>query len=259
LAIKGKGRTRGRRAVAAPPRRAIVVRKPPIWRRRSVWLIVGLLALAGIVAGIAAAVNARSVSSRTEREKKAVTSFINQFRLHLPADRTPVPPDAIVIFSSVQEDLNNFKDLSAATAEKKGQDVAAMATKSADGLERVAIGRLIPEEFGTDRSELTEAQFLIAKAYRLYESVGGLIQAAGALPANRQQPLLDQAQNLINQSGALFDQGYAKIVRIANRLGIPIRTAYQPAPPVPQGTPTPAPTATGTGSPTSSPSPSPSA
>lgn len=232
------------------------MRKPPIWRRRSVWLIAGLLAAAGIVAGIVAAMNARSASARTEREKRAVTSFINQFRRHLPPDRTPIPPDAIVIFSAVQDDLNGFADLSVAEARKKGQDVTAQATRSAEGLERLAVTTLIPAEFSSDRAELTEAQFLIAKAYRLYESVGVLFQSAAPLPAEQQGPLLEQAQNLINQAGALFDQGYTKIVRIANRLGIPIRTAFQPAPTAPQGSPTPTPTASPTASPSPSPSPS---
>lgn len=254
MAIKGKGRTRGRRPVAAPPRRGIVVRKPPVWRRRGVWLVVGLLAVGGIVAGIMAAVHARNVSTRKDRETKAITAYINQFRLHLPADRTPVPPDAIVIFSSVQDDLDNFKDLSAAQAKKKGEDVAAMATKSADGLEKVAVGTLIPDEFAADRAELNEAQFLISQSYRLYEPVGALIQAAATAPVEAKQALLDQAQALINRAGALFDRGYAKIVRMATRLGIPIRTAYQSAPTAPQ-----TPAATPSASASASPSPSPSA
>jgi hypothetical protein len=254
VAIKGKGRTRGRRAVAAPPKRAIVVRKPPLWRRGVVWLLVGLLAVGGIVAGIMAAIHARNVSTRKEREVKAITAYINQFRFHLPSDRIPVPPDAIVIFSSVQDDLDNFKNLSAAEATKKGQEVAAMATKSADGLEKVAIGTLVADEFAADRAELNEAQFLIAQAYRLYEPIGGLMQAAAAAPVKDKQALLDQAQLLINRAGSLFDRGYAKIVRMANRLGIPIRTAFQPAPAVPQGSPTPTPTASAGASPSASPS-----
>lgn len=253
MAIKGKGRTRGRRTVAAPPRRQIVIRKPPVWRRRGVWLVIGLLAVAGIVAGIFAAMHARNVSTRKDREKKAITAYINQFRAHLPADRTPVPPDAIVIFSSVQDDLDNFKDLTAAQAKRKGQDVAAMATRSADGLEKVAIGRLIPDEFAADRAQLNEAQFLIAQSYRLYEPVGRLIQAAATAPAEGKQALLDQARTLINRAGALFDRGYSKIVRLANRLGIPIRTAFQPAPNAPQ-TPAPTPTASASASPSASPS-----
>src|SRR5438034_7627433 len=109
MAIKGKGRTRGRRAVAAPPKRAVVVRKPPIWRRRWVWLALGVAAVVGIVAGILAAIHAHEVATRDDRERTAITAYINQFRLHLPDDRTPVPPDVIVIFPTVQDDLGNFK------------------------------------------------------------------------------------------------------------------------------------------------------
>ena len=253
MAIKGKGRTRGRRAVAAPPRRAIVVRKPPIWRRRWVWSVVGLMAVAGTVAGVLVAVHAHGTSTRKAREQKAIVAYLNAFRLHLPQDRTPVPPDAIVIFSSVQGDLDNLKNLSAAQAEQKGKDVAAMATKSADGLEKVRIARLIPVEFTADRGELNEAQFLIVQAYRLYEPIGNLVQAAGKASGDARQALLDQAQSLMNRSGDLFDRGYAKISRMATRLGIPIKTANQPAP---QATNNPTPTAppSATASPSVSPS-----
>lgn len=254
MAIKGKGRTRGRRAVAAPPRRAIVVRKPPIWRRRWVWSVVGLMAVAGTVAGVLVAVHAHGTSTRKAREQKAIVAYLNAFRLHLPQDRTPVPPDAIVIFSSVQGDLDNLKNLSAAQAEQKGKDVAAMATKSADGLEKVRIARLIPVEFTADRGELNEAQFLIVQAYRLYEPIGNLVQAAGKASGDARQALLDQAQSLMNRSGDLFDRGYAKISRMATRLGIPIKTANQPAPQATQSNPTPTAPPSATASPSVSPS-----
>ncbi len=155
-----------------------------MWRRRWVWRAVGVVAVAGIVAGAMAAVHAHGVSTRKAREQKDVAGYLNAFRLHLPQDRTPIPPDAIVIFSSMQNDLNNFKNLSPAQAER--------------------------------------------------------------------QALLDQARSLTNRSGALFDRGYAKIVRMANRLGLPIKTTVQPAPQAPQGSPTPTPSATA--SPSASPS-----
>jgi hypothetical protein len=252
VAIKGKGRTRGRRAVAAPPKRGIVVRKPPIWRRRWVWLALGLVAIAGIVVGTLAAIHAHKVSTRADRERVGVTRYINQFRLALPDDRTPIPPDVIVIFSSVQDDLDNFKNLTAAQADQKGKDAAAAATKSATALQKIAIGKLISDEFSQDRAELNEAQFLIVQAYRLYEPIGGLIQAAGKATGDARQPLLDQAQALISQSGTLFDRGYAKIIRIADRLGIPTKTAYQP----PQRTPSSGPPPTPSVAPSSSASPS---
>ena len=45
MAIKSKGRTRSRRTVSAAPKRGLVVRKPPIWRRRWVWLVVAVAAV----------------------------------------------------------------------------------------------------------------------------------------------------------------------------------------------------------------------
>jgi hypothetical protein len=245
MAIKGKGRTRGRRAVAAPPKRAIVVRKPPIWRRRWVWLALGVAAVVGIVAGILAAIHAHKVSTRADRERTAITAYINQFRLHLPDDRTPIPPDVIVIFSSVQDDIDNFKTLTAAQVEQTAKDVTTAATKSAGGLQKVAVARLVPAEFTTDRAELTEAQFLIVQAYQLYEPIGGLIQAAEKASGDDRQALLDQTQSLIRQAGGLFDRGYAKIVRIADRLGIPVRTVNQ----APQLAPTPSASASPSASP----------
>jgi hypothetical protein len=82
MAIKGKGRTRGRRAVAAPPKRAIVVRKPPIWRRRWVWLALGVAAVVGIVAGILAAIHAHKVSTtgNGRRSPRTSTSSGSTFR-----------------------------------------------------------------------------------------------------------------------------------------------------------------------------------
>lgn len=260
MAIKGKGRTRGRRAVAAPPRRAIVVPKPPIWRRRWVLLAAGLVALAGILTGVLIGMQARSAAARKDREERAVRNYLNQFRDHLPEDRVPVPPDVIVIFSSVQEDLSRIgTELTAAQAEKRGQDIAAMAKESADGLEAVSVGGLIPQEFSEDRAALNEAQFLIVQSYRLYEQIGGLIEAAATSSAKQQTAIVDQVQLLMNRSGSLFDRGYVRIVRLAKRLGIPVETAFQPPPAVPQPTASPNPAPTATATPGSSPSPSPSA
>ena len=50
MAIKGKSKSRGgRRVVAAPPRPTLVVRKPPIWKRRWVWATLGTVGAAAIL------------------------------------------------------------------------------------------------------------------------------------------------------------------------------------------------------------------
>src|SRR5438034_709031 len=68
MAIKGKGRTRSRRVIAAPPRPQLVIRKKPIWKRRWVWAAVGLAAAAGITTAVLL-----HIRSTNERELKAAT------------------------------------------------------------------------------------------------------------------------------------------------------------------------------------------
>ena len=54
----------------------------------------------------------------------------------------------------------------------------------------------------------------------------------------------------MNESGGLFDRGYVKIVRMANRLSLPIKTAPQ----TPQGSSSPTATPSASASPSASPS-----
>jgi hypothetical protein len=251
MAIKGKGRTRGRRMVAAPPRRQLVVRKPPIWRRRSVLAAVGLVVLAGILWGALTAIEARRDRARTERETAAVQRFFNRVQAEFPAEILPVPPDLVVIFPSVSQDLPRIgADIPAREARSKGRDVAAAARSSADGTEAIPTDDLIPAEFAGVRATLSDAQFLMAQAFRLYERIGALMRTAAGLSGEELQGILNEAQELTSHAGALFDRGYGKLVRVANRLGISTTV-------IPQPTPSPSPTGASP-SPEPSPSPSPS-
>ena len=65
MAIKGKGRTRSRRVVAAPPRPQLVVRKPPIWRRPWFLIAFGVVAVAGILVAVLTGIHSRRPPSRT--------------------------------------------------------------------------------------------------------------------------------------------------------------------------------------------------
>src|SRR5207245_8794507 len=97
MAIKSKGRTRSRRTVSAAPKRALVVRKPPIWRRRWVSAVVAAAAVAGILVGVYSVLHSHSVKAKKDRETLAITKVLNQLRAKLPDDRQVVPPDVVVI------------------------------------------------------------------------------------------------------------------------------------------------------------------
>jgi hypothetical protein len=247
MAIKGKGRTRGRRMVAAPPRRQLVVRKPPVWRRRWVWAVAGLLVLGGILAAILTAVGNRAEEARTERETLAVQKYLDRVRTEFPDEVQNVPPDLVVIFPSVSQALPQIgKEISAPEAKRKGREVAEAANAAAEGIQDIPLTELIPAEFRADRATLEDAQFMVVQAFRIYERIGALMQAAGEASGPERRVLVEQAQELSGQAGALFDRGYGKVVRIANRLRI--STAVTPV-----TSPTPLPTP-----PPTQPSPSPS-
>src|SRR5919108_932982 len=152
MAIKSKGRTRSRRTVSAAPRRTLVVRKPPIWRRRWVWAVVAVAAVGGILAGVFSILHSHSVSAKKDRETIAIRKVLNQLRAKLPQDRRAVPPDVVVIFPSVSRDLPKIgKDITGAAAVKRGRGIADQAKKSSNDVQAIPIDRLIPAEFQADR------------------------------------------------------------------------------------------------------------
>jgi hypothetical protein len=251
LAIKSKGRARSRRTVSAAPKRGLVVRKPPIWRRRWVWAIVAVAAVAGILIGVFSVLHSHSVKAKTDRETLAVRKVLNQLRAKLPDDRRAVPPDVVVIFPSVTQDLPKIgKDIRGDTAKKRGKEIADQAKTSFTALQAIPVDTLIPAEFQTDRDTIKDGMFLISRSIGLYQQIGAMVQTAANLSGPDQKSIIDQSIQLTQQAGALFDQGYRKILNVTNRLNIPTTIPFNPpqAPsPGAGGTPTPRPSASPSG------------
>jgi hypothetical protein len=234
MAIKSKGRTRGGRAVAAAPRRGLVVRKPPIWRRVWVWILVGVLALGGILFGLFSWMHSRDVKATRARETLAIQKVLNELRSALPDDRRPVPPDVVVIFPSVTDDLQKIgTDIKGNAIVTRGREIREQATASLRRIQAIRIDRLVPAEFKSDQATVTDAMFLMARAVGLYEQVGRIVEISEDVPPADQASLIQQATRLTQQSGGLFDAGYRKIVHLANEFGVPVTIPYSPPPPRP--------------------------
>lgn len=258
MAIKSKGRARGRRTVSAAPRRALVVRKPPFWRRPLLWVVVGVLAVGGIAFGVVSVMHKHDVAGKKEREVAAMRTVLNQFKAALPEDRRAVPPDVLVIFPSVSVDLPKVgRDIVGDAARTRGKAIADQAQASVSKLQAIEVNKLIPAQFAADRATVTDSLFLIGHSISLYKEVGGLVEAAADLPKADQKALVAQATALTQEAGALFDEGYRKLLRLATRLGIPQTVA--PSVPITPGIPSPSVTPSATGSPSAAPSGSPSA
>jgi hypothetical protein len=260
MAIKGKGKTRSRRTISAPPRPTLVVRKPPIWRRRWVWAVAGGVAIVGILVGLTIALRSSSKDSTKKKRSTAVLAFVTNSRAALPADRQAVPPDLVVIFPSVGSDVANIgKTLTGQALIDRGKQITQQAAAATKAMNEIPVTKIVPAAFPQDRQTLQDSQFLMAQALKLYEQVGGLFQAAASTSGTAQTQIVGQAQALMNEAGTLFDQGYRKLVRLAEALGVPIKTAFNPPPSAPVPGPTVTPSASASGSPSPGASASPTA
>jgi hypothetical protein len=233
VAIKGKGRTRGRRVVAAPPRPQLVVRKPPIWRRPWVLIVVGVLAAGGILAGVLISMHSSNVKKLKNEEAAAVGKLTQQFVAQFPEDNQTVPPDLYYFYPTLPDDLDKLAagKLKVEDADALAQKVLDSSTKAAAGIGKVSVEKLIPARFtvsrvagaggkGITREELIDARFLMQRSFNLWASVATVIKAAGEAEGAKQKALVDDAKQLANEASELFAQGWRTVVRIQTRLGI---------------------------------------
>jgi hypothetical protein len=233
VAIKGKGRTRSRRVVAAPPRPQLVVRKPPLWRRPIVLGVVAIVGVAAILFAVFATLSSNSRKRLEDREAVAIGQLADQFVKQFPADRQAIPPDSYFFYPTLPDDLKQLSEgkLAEKDLEDKAKKLLDSATIAATGLGKVNVNKLIPTTFtvsrvagasgrGLTRQELTDARFLMQRSFTLYGSVATVMKAAGEAEGTNRAALVDDAAKMTTEATELFTQGWQILVRLAGRVGI---------------------------------------
>ena len=243
MAIKGKGRTRSRRVIAAPPRPQLVVRKPPLWRRRWVRVVVALIVLAGIGTGVTIAIRRSHARHLKAKEVAGIEAYAAKLRATFPADRENVPPDLVVFFPNLSSDLDKLAKgtLKPADATTEASKVSTTAQATANAIAALNVSSMIPSSFtvtgvsdgtggskpgnivarGATQDLVNEAQYLMTQAFQVWTEAGNLMtQAAAVTDPTVLKALVDSATKLDQRASDLFDRGYQKILAIENALGI---------------------------------------
>jgi hypothetical protein len=221
LAIKGKGKTRSRRAVAAGPKPVYVVpRKPPL-ARRSVQL--GALAVLLLIIGgiLLWTYLDQRAEQRLEEEQAILGRFATRVEAPLQPVSQPLPPTGLVIFGELREDLTGLREESADPSEVAAR--AGRAAENADGF-AATIEEIPTSQWVRDRRlsiEMIDAQDFIVEAIRVYgRAAATLRMAAETRPSEIRGELLDVAEGLLDTGEQLFDLGYQKITNAKFELGI---------------------------------------
>src|SRR5437870_7503934 len=108
MAIKGKGRTRSRRVVAAPPRPQLMVRKPPVWRRPLTWVIVGVVLAGAIGYGVWRTISNHRAADLKAQEIAAVEKYNGLVVAQYPQDQQQSGGDSLQVFTSVGPELDRI-------------------------------------------------------------------------------------------------------------------------------------------------------
>jgi hypothetical protein len=246
MAIKGKGKTRSRRAVSPAPRPQIVTRKKPILMRVTTWIVLGCVLLAAIGFGAWTWYEHHQASELLAREQAALQDVTQRVRDQLPADQTtPQGTSQIALFPTLPQTLDQIDkgQISEKKAGEQAQAVIDQAAKAEKGIQGIAWRSIIKDEFdvgvtpalrapGMTSSVLNETQDQLIKSFQLYQSAGHLMQLAIDQPKGPERTaLITQAKTVSAVATELFSRGYNTLVQIESILGLIQPAALQPSPP----------------------------
>jgi hypothetical protein len=245
MAIKGKGKTRSRRAVSPAPRPQIVTRKKPLLLRVTTWVVLGALVLGAIGFGVYEWWQHRQASELLAKEQTALQTVSQDIANQLPADKTtPQGTSQVILFPSLTKTMDQIDkgQLSDAKAKAAAKAVSEQATKASKGIEAIALRTIIKQEFtvgitpdltakGMTSSVLNEAQNMMIKGLQLYAGAGDLLAIAADTPEGPQRSaIVDQARQQAAIAGDLFNRGYNTVVQIETILGLIQPTGLAPSP-----------------------------
>lgn len=254
MAIKGKGKTRSRRMVAAPPRPQLMVRKPPIWRRPVTWVIVGAVLAAAIGYGAWKTIGDHRAASLKAQEIAAVEKYNSLVSGQYPQDQQQLGGSTLQIFTSVGPELDRIDkgQVPASQIKSEAKNFGDTASKAADAIGAIDATKTIPNKLSVGESTglhapgltqltLAESQRYMVQAFKIYASVAGLMAVAADTPVGpRRTAVIAQAKSLMDTANTLFDRGHTMIANIRTVLGTQVETPLQvpTSPPSPQTSPT---------------------
>ena len=237
-----------------------MIRKPPIWRRPLVWIVVGTLAAAGIGLGVFLKVSSDARVERRDREIAAVRAFAGRIQAQLPDDVQTLPGNLLVVFPTLRQSMESAMagEIKPGEARRVADEVRDAAAAAAAGIQDIQVEAIIPEDFQADRNRFQDAKQFLRQSFLLYQDVGKLFVLSLGQKDQEQEQLIEQAQAVMGRAGNLFDSGFRIVVGTLTRLGIttPIVPATAP-PPVPSAVPTAEPTSSPEASPSEAPTASP--
>jgi hypothetical protein len=233
MAIKGKGRSK-RRGVAAAPKPAYVQVKKPLLARRSfqigVLVTIAVIALGSVTAALVVKHNANQRDALKEEETSIVRRFGASIDSNLSGVGQPFQT-TFTPFPDLSKDVADLKSgaLTPADAIDKAKGYASAAREAGTGILQIPAAKLIQGH--ADLLPLNDAQTLISDGLQVFEQAADALKLAAQASEADRPALIAHAEKLLSVAGAVFGDGYQKLVNERSRFDLLIPT--QPTAPTP--------------------------
>lgn len=216
MAIKGKARSRGGKAVSRGPKPVYVPVKTPLIRRRGLWIALAVIVGVGSVAGIGYGL----AKERTnQREKDLSQHLATQMSVYqakvdplLAGVGTQAPPQpfqALPELGTALDDLGG-KSPNAKADAASAKSAGGKAKEAADGFEQVQVTSIVGGK-GFDESFVNYAinsKARMTEGLRLYQQVAAMIEQGVQLSGDQRTTLLATAKAVLDQANTIFGEGY---------------------------------------------------
>jgi hypothetical protein len=224
MAIKGKSKSRGSRAVARGPKPAYVPVKVPWWRRRGLWIAIGtilaVLAIEALVYGFAK----ERTQSREQEQLEAMAAAVADYRAEvepiLASVGTAVPPSSFDAFPALATAIGSLEaeevaEEALASAGTTAEDTATTAGDAADLFEEIDVAALVADQ-GFSREfvlYLLNSKDGFTRSMRLYREAALLLAlAVESEDGPVRDGLVTRAREIHDLAEATFATAYADYV-----------------------------------------------
>lgn len=228
MAIKGKSKSRGSRAVARGPKPTYVPVKRPLFRRRGVWIaiacVLGAAAIAGIVYGFVKQASDDRAREELDRMAAAVVEYQGQVESILATIGQPLPPASFDAFPELTEALGGVEadDVPDATLEDArtvADDVATRAEDATGLFEQIPAADLVR---GKDLPRDVILYVIgshedFARAMDLYRNAALLLSMAIDAEPDARADLVGSASAIHDLAEETFARAYADYVEAQTR------------------------------------------
>src|SRR6476659_9023732 len=106
MAIKGKGKTRGGKAVAPAPRPVLVTLKPPFYKRKGIGIALLVILLVGIASAIYVAIHSSQTKAFATKQRDAVSKFSDKVTSAVPSQAQSVGGSTLFLFPDASGSLD---------------------------------------------------------------------------------------------------------------------------------------------------------